>query len=56
MIEGPAKSKALKFFYHVEVLINDKVFVDTDIIYDVVANFEPSYLYAAQLFTLAYEE
>jgi predicted nucleic acid-binding protein len=33
-----------------------KVFVDTDIIYDVLANREPHYLPAAQLLTLADEE
>jgi predicted nucleic acid-binding protein len=36
--------------------MKDKVFVDTDIIYDVLANREPFYQSAAQLFTLADEE
>ena len=36
--------------------MKDKVFVDTDIIYDVLANREPFYSHAAKLFTFADEE
>ena len=36
--------------------MKDKVFVDTDIIYDVLAKREPFYVHAAKLFTLADEE
>jgi predicted nucleic acid-binding protein len=36
--------------------MKDKIFVDTDIIYDVLANREPFYGHAAKLFTLADEE